>query len=65
VPIAARTLHAAGFERVYTQFQGFEGRKAKTGPHLGQRVVDGWKNAGLPWSYDLDADKMYFNFSAE
>ena len=24
----------------------------------GQRVVDGWKNAGLPWSYRLDPAKM-------
>jgi len=65
VPIAARALHAAGFGRVYTQFQGFEGTKASTGPHKGQRVVDGWKNAGLPWSYDLDPAKMYFNFAAK
>jgi hypothetical protein len=25
-------------------------------------VVAGWKNEGLPWSYDLIAAKMYFNF---
>jgi len=64
VPIAARALHAAGFGRVYTQYQGFEGTKAKTAARKGQRVVDGWKNAGLPWSYDLDPAKMYFNFKA-
>lgn len=63
VPIAARALHAVGFPRVYTQYQGFEGRKAKSGPQAGQRVVDGWKNAGLPWSYELDSAKMYFNFA--
>ncbi len=63
VPAAARLLHAAGFDRVYTQYQGFEGIKAKDGPRKGQRVVNGWKNANLPWSYRLDPAKMYFNFA--
>jgi rhodanese-related sulfurtransferase len=63
VPIAARRLHEAGFAEVYTQYQGFEGIKAKDGPKRGQRVVNGWKNANLPWSYKLDASKMYFNFA--
>ena len=63
VPLAARLLHAAGFAEVYTQYQGFEGFKAKAGPDKGKRVVNGWKNANLPWSYRLDADKMYFNFA--
>jgi hypothetical protein len=26
----------------------------------GRRSVDGWKNAGLPWIYKLDREKMYF-----
>ncbi len=62
-PTAARLLHQAGFARVYTQYQGFEGNKATAGERKGQRVVNGWKNAGLPWSYKLDPDKMYFNFA--
>ena len=61
-PIAARTLHEAGFSKVYTQHQGFEGIKAKDGPHKGKRQVNGWKNAGLPWGYKLKTEKMYFNF---
>lgn len=63
VPIAAHLLHQAGFREVYTQYQGFEGFKAKQGPGQGKRVVNGWKNANLPWSYQLDASKMYFNFA--
>lgn len=63
VPIAARLLHQAGFGEVYTQYQGFEGFKADQGPDKGHRVVNGWKNAKLPWSYKLDASKMYFNFA--
>lgn len=64
-PIAARLLHEAGFGEVYTQYQGFEGFKAKAGPDKGQRVINGWKNANLPWSYKLDAEKMYFNFEPQ
>ncbi|MEJ2308444.1 MAG: rhodanese-like domain-containing protein [Gammaproteobacteria bacterium] len=61
-PRAARTLHEAGFKKVYTQVEGFEGIKAKEGEHKGKRLVAGWKHEGLPWSYDLPAAKMYFNF---
>ncbi len=63
VPVAARLLHAAGFSEVYTQYQGFEGFKATEGPDAGKRVVNGWKNAKLPWSYRLDPARMYFNFA--
>ena len=61
-PIAARLLHEAGFRRVYTQYQGFDGSKATEGPDKGRRVANGWRNAGLPWSYRLEASRMYFNF---
>lgn len=60
VPIAAKALYkAGGFSDVYTVWDGFEGVKAKTGKDKGKRVVNGWKNAGLPWSYELDKAKMY------
>jgi len=58
-PIAARLLHRAGFREVYTLYEGFEGVKAKSGARAGQRVVNGWKNAGLPWSYRLSREKLY------
>ena len=64
-PKAAETLHEAGFDKVYTQYQGFEGIKAKQGPHQGKRMVNGWRNAGLPWGYALPKSKMYFNFAPE
>jgi rhodanese-related sulfurtransferase len=64
VPMAAEQLFQAGFKTVYSQYQGFEGIKAKTGINKGQRRVNGWKNAGLPWSYKLNKDAMYFNFDA-
>lgn len=61
-PRAARALHEAGFKKVYTQVEGFEGIKAKHGENKGKRLVAGWKIEGLPWSYNLPASKMYFNF---
>ncbi len=64
-PKAARELHEAGYQKVYFQVEGFEGIKAKEGPDKGKRVVNGWKKAGLPWSYQLKTEKMYFNFAAE
>lgn len=57
---AANLLKDLGYERVYSVVDGFEGDIAKEGPKAGQRVVNGWKNAGLPWSYRLDKTKMYF-----
>ena len=63
-PFATRLLHKAGFKEVHAQMEGFEGSKAKEGEHKGRRVVSGWKVSNLPWSYDLPAAKMYFNFAA-
>jgi rhodanese-related sulfurtransferase len=63
-PKAAKAMHEAGFEKVYSVYQGFEGVKAKSGPREGQRVINGWKNAGLPWSYKLKTEAMYFNFDS-
>ena len=64
-PFAAKVLYKAGFKRVYTQVEGFEGVKAEEGKHKGKRVINGWKNRGLPWSYDLIPEKMYFNFDPQ
>ena len=50
-------------DKVYVQVEGFEGVKATSGKHKGKRsVVAGWKYEGLPCSYDLVTEKMYFNF---
>ena len=56
---AANLLHQAGYENVYSVVEGFEGDKAKEGKFKGQRVVNGWKNSDLPWTYKHDEDKMY------
>ena len=64
-PFAAKVLIKQGFTKVYTQVEGFEGKRAKTGPRKGERIDGGWKNVGLPWSYDLLPEKMYFNFDPQ
>lgn len=56
---AANLLAEAGFKNVYSVVDGYEGDLATSGPKAGQRAVNGWKNAGLPWSYKLDKAKMY------
>ncbi len=57
---AADRLQAAGFGKVYSVAEGVEGDTAKDGAKAGQRIVNGWKNANLPWTYKLDKARMYF-----
>jgi rhodanese-related sulfurtransferase len=58
---ASGLLFEMGFKQAYTVIDGFEGDTAKDGEQKGQRVVNGWKNAKLPWSYKLDKNKMYLD----
>ena len=55
---AATLLIQLGYSTVYSVVDGFEGDVAASGSKQGQRVVNGWKNADLPWSYKLDKDRM-------
>ena len=55
---SARTLEGIGLEAVYVVVDGFEGTTSKEAPDAPLRNVNGWKNAGLPWSYDLDPEKI-------
>lgn len=52
--LATNLLAKAGFSKVYSIVTGFEGNMSKDG----RRSMDGWKNAGLPWSYKLAKAKM-------
>jgi rhodanese-related sulfurtransferase len=54
-------LAKAGFNNVYTVTDGFEGDKVNEpqSPNHGKRTKNGWKNAGVPWTYDLDTNLMY------
>ena len=57
---AANKLADAGYTKVYNVVDGYEGDKAKDGPDKGRRTANGWKNSGLPWTYSLNKDYMYF-----
>jgi rhodanese-related sulfurtransferase len=54
-------LAEAGFKNVYTITDGFEGDVVKDteSSYYGKRLKNGWKNAGNPWTYDLDPDLVY------
>lgn len=56
---AADVLAGLGYTKVYSLVDGFEGDSVKDGPGKGQRLVNGWKNAGLEWSYTVRADQAY------
>jgi rhodanese-related sulfurtransferase len=52
----ANRLAEDGFTQVWSVVDGFEGDMGKDG----RRSVNGWKNAGLPWGYKLERERMYF-----
>ena len=56
--MGADLLAKLGYTKVYTVTEGFEGDFSEAGPNA-RRTVNGWKNDGLPWSYQLDKKKMY------
>lgn len=58
--IAVNQLAGAGFKNVYNITDGFEGDTVKDGGSVfaGQRMVNGWKNSGLPWTYAVDPARM-------
>jgi rhodanese-related sulfurtransferase len=49
---AVEMLARAGFKKAYTVVDGFEGdrNRDESSPDYGKRTVNGWKNAGLPWT---------------
>jgi len=57
---AANLLSQLGYMSVYSVIDGFEGDVAPSGDRKGQRVLNGWKNAGLPWNYELGKARAYF-----
>ena len=58
--VAVNRLAKAGFENVYNVTDGMVGDVVMSpeSVFLGQRLVDGWKNSGLPWTYDVDPGRM-------
>ncbi len=61
--MAVNRLAEAGFKNVYNIVDGMEGDSVKDPDSLfhGQRLVNGWKNSGLPWTYEVDPGRMVFS----
>lgn len=57
---AVDAIAAAGYQKVYNVVDGMEGDLVNdpASPNHGKRTKNGWKNAGLPWTYALDPAKM-------
>ncbi len=53
---AADAIAEMGFSQVYSVTDGFEGSKLEEGDSKGVRAVNGWRNSGLPWSYEIDPE---------
>jgi rhodanese-related sulfurtransferase len=58
--IAANMLAKAGFTKVYNIVDGMEGDTVQDPDSLfhGQRLKNGWKNSGCPWTYKLTPARM-------
>lgn len=55
---SAKMLEGKGYTQVYVVTDGFEGGTVKEGDKKNWRLVDGWKNSGLPWGYTLNKAKF-------
>jgi rhodanese-related sulfurtransferase len=58
--IAVNMLAQAGFKHVFQIVDGMEGDVIRDADSvfLGQRLKNGWKNSGCPWTYKLTPDRL-------
>ena len=58
--MAVNLLAKAGYKNVYNVIDGMEGDSVDDPESVfqGQRLVNGWKNSGLPWTYKVDPARM-------
>ena len=56
--LAVNLMASLGYASVYNITDGFEGDTVKDpeSEYSGKRMKNGWKNAGLPWTYEVDPD---------
>jgi len=61
--IAVNMLAKAGFVNVYNVIDGFEGDKVNDPENVyhGKRMKNGWRNSGLPWTYNMNQDLIWFS----
>ena len=58
--MAVNALAKAGFKHVHNIIDGMEGDAVKEPGSVfaGQRLVNGWKNSGCPWTYKLTPEQL-------
>ena len=65
--IAVNLLAKAGYRNVYNIIDGMEGDTVDdlTSVFHGQRVKNGWKNSGAPWTYKPSPERMVLTTQAD
>ena len=65
--MAVNLLAQAGFRHVYNIVDGMEGDTVDdlTSVFHGQRVKNGWKNSGAPWTYKPSPERMVLTAQAD
>ena len=63
--MAVNELAKVGYKQAYTITDGFEGGvvEDENSVFVGQRMVNGWKNSGLPYTYKIDPSLMLFTIN--
>ena len=58
--MAINLLAQAGYKNVYNIIDGMEGDSVEDPDSVfhGQRLVNGWKNSGCPWTYNLTPERL-------
>ena len=58
--MAINILAKNGFKNLYNIIDGMEGDTVKDPEslYMGKRMKNGWKNSGLPWTYEINPNKM-------
>ena len=58
--MAVNLLAENGFAHVYNITDGMEGDAVNEpgSPEHGKRTIDGWKNSGVPWTFDVNPDQV-------
>jgi len=59
--LAVNALAEAGFIDAYSIIGGMEGDLVSDpdSAYYGKRMKNGWKNAGLPWTYDVNPEQLW------
>jgi rhodanese-related sulfurtransferase len=58
--MAVNQLAKVGYNNVYNIIDGMEGDLVEDpdSVYFGKRMKNGWKNSGLPWTYDINPEQM-------